>query len=85
MRTRKLKSRAGGFTLIEVLVVVAIIALLIAILIPSLRRARDQGKAVMCGSNLKQTFTALFMYTDEFKGTLPPLPDRLDSSGPVRV
>jgi prepilin-type N-terminal cleavage/methylation domain-containing protein/prepilin-type processing-associated H-X9-DG protein len=45
--------RGPGFTLIELLVVVAIIAIMIAVLLPSLRRAREQGQAAVCGSNLK--------------------------------
>jgi prepilin-type N-terminal cleavage/methylation domain-containing protein/prepilin-type processing-associated H-X9-DG protein len=43
-----------GFTLIELLVVIAIISLLLAILIPSLKRARNNARAVVCQSNLKQ-------------------------------
>lgn len=50
----KMRHRHEGFTLIEVLVVVAIIALLIAILLPALRAARDEAKAVVCMSNLKE-------------------------------
>jgi prepilin-type N-terminal cleavage/methylation domain-containing protein/prepilin-type processing-associated H-X9-DG protein len=46
--------RRAGFTLIEVLVVVAIIALLISILLPALKRAREQARASVCQSNLKQ-------------------------------
>ncbi|NQT01038.1 MAG: prepilin-type N-terminal cleavage/methylation domain-containing protein, partial [Planctomycetes bacterium] len=46
--------RNRGFTLIELLVVIAIIAVLMAILMPSLNRAREQGKRSTCLSNLKQ-------------------------------
>jgi len=47
--------RNGGFTLIEVLVVVAIIALLVAILMPALRQARESSRATVCGTNIKQS------------------------------
>jgi prepilin-type N-terminal cleavage/methylation domain-containing protein len=57
--------RKTGFTLIELLVVVAIIALLIAILIPSLSRAREQARTVKCGANLRQYGVAVRMYLDE--------------------
>ncbi len=52
--------RGRGFTLIELLVVIAIIALLVAILVPTMRRVRNQGRAVVCQSNLRQwgTFIA---------------------------
>jgi len=43
-----------GFTLIELLVVIAIIAVLMAILMPALNRVKEQGKRVVCMSNLKQ-------------------------------
>lgn len=52
----------NGFTLIEVLVVVAIIALLVAILLPSLKRAREQARFAMCGSNIKQCLTGIEMH-----------------------
>ncbi len=51
-----------GFTLIELLVVVAIVALLISILLPSLRHAREQGKRVVCMSNMRQMGMAMLSY-----------------------
>jgi prepilin-type N-terminal cleavage/methylation domain-containing protein/prepilin-type processing-associated H-X9-DG protein len=64
-------ARRSGFTLIEVLVVVAIIALLVAILIPSLARAREGARSAQCLSGLKQMAATTTMYTVESKGRLP--------------
>lgn len=73
MRRRYLGRQVGsrGFTLIEVLVVVAIIALLIAVLIPSLARAREQTKQVACASNMHQHLNACMMYGHDYRGLLP--------------
>jgi len=60
-----------GFTLIEILVVVAIIALLIAILLPSLARARAQARMVQCQVNVRTLTTAFLLYTHENQGRLP--------------
>lgn len=67
LRPRRRSARA--FTLIEILVVVAIIALLIAVLLPSLARARENAKATICGTNGHQMGLALQMYTNVYKYT----------------
>jgi prepilin-type N-terminal cleavage/methylation domain-containing protein/prepilin-type processing-associated H-X9-DG protein len=59
-----------GFTLVELLVVIAVIALLLALLIPALRSAREQGYRVVCLSNLKQLTMAWIAYADEYDGKL---------------
>jgi prepilin-type N-terminal cleavage/methylation domain-containing protein/prepilin-type processing-associated H-X9-DG protein len=59
-----------GFTLIELLVVIAIIAILMAILMPALQRAREQGKRMVCLSNLKQLSLAWIMYADDNDGKI---------------
>jgi prepilin-type N-terminal cleavage/methylation domain-containing protein/prepilin-type processing-associated H-X9-DG protein len=56
--------RVGGFTLIEILVVVAIIALLVAVLLPALSRARNQGRRTFCAANLRTTAAAVYYYTE---------------------
>lgn len=70
---RGIKETQGrrAFTLIEVLVVVAIIALLIAILLPSLAKAREQGRSAQCLSNQRQIGLAINMYTTANKSYLP--------------
>ena len=52
-----------GFTLIEMLVVTAIIAVLAGLLLPALARARESARLNTCLSNLRQLGTAVFMYT----------------------
>ena len=60
-----------AFTLIELLVVVAIIALLISILLPSLERAREAAKRVVCAHNLNGISTASKTYAHDHNGTWP--------------
>ncbi len=60
-----------GFTLVELLVVIGIIAVLIGILLPTLNRARISATRVQCLSNQKQILLAILMYVNESKGILP--------------
>jgi len=64
-----------GFTLIEILVVIAIVAILAAILFPVFSRARAKARQAACASNLKQLATALEMYTQDYDETLPGAPN----------
>ena len=67
---RDSKGHRHGFTLIELLVVIAIIALLLSILIPSLSRARQAAKAVVCGSNMRGIMQALYLYAGDHRDQL---------------
>jgi len=90
----KKKNRFGGFTLIELMVVIAIVALLVAILLPSLQSARQHAKAVVCNSNMhnigvamggylfssKATYPASYLYPDDEDGNWSP--ERQDNGKP---
>lgn len=70
-KNTKQKKRNFCFTLIELLIVIAIIAVLASLLLPSLNKARERAKNTSCLSNLKQQSTAFLMYVDDNQGFLP--------------
>jgi prepilin-type N-terminal cleavage/methylation domain-containing protein len=79
MRSTKATHRAlrrsppgRGFTLVELLVVIGLIALLIGLLMPSLSRAREQAKSVQCKSNLRQIYLDLQIYSIRWSGWMFP-------------
>lgn len=63
--------RTGGFTLVELLVVIGIIALLISILLPALNQARNAAKTTLCLSNLRQLSIGCAMYTTQTRFSVP--------------
>jgi prepilin-type N-terminal cleavage/methylation domain-containing protein/prepilin-type processing-associated H-X9-DG protein len=59
--------KRAAFTLIELLVVIAVIALLISILLPALGQARETGRQIVCASNQRSIYAAIWNYTNDFK------------------
>lgn len=63
--------RSYSFTLIELLIVIAIIAILAGLLLPALNSARERGKSVSCVNNLRQIASIAVLYMDTYQGCLP--------------
>jgi prepilin-type N-terminal cleavage/methylation domain-containing protein/prepilin-type processing-associated H-X9-DG protein len=65
------RNRHLGFTLVELLVVIGVIAVLISLLLPALNKARESANRLACASNMRQVGQIMFMYVSENQGTLP--------------
>jgi prepilin-type N-terminal cleavage/methylation domain-containing protein len=67
-----MRTQRNGFTLVELLVVIGIIAVLVALLLPALQKAREQAKLVQCGAQLRQVALAARAYAAENRDAIPP-------------
>ena len=76
------RDSARGFTLLELLIVIAIITLLLSILVPSLFRARAVAREVTCGANLRIWGQAFILYAGDYNDTLPHTDDRARNRPP---
>jgi prepilin-type N-terminal cleavage/methylation domain-containing protein len=65
------REKPVGFTLVELLMVIAVISLRAALLLPSLRRALEESRRVACMDNLKQVYFGCIAYADDYKGWIP--------------
>ena len=75
--------RLKFFTLVELLIVIAIIAILAAILMPTLSKVRESSRSTVCAGNLKQLGHLTFIYSDDYNGWMPL--SRHTASTPVRM
>jgi prepilin-type N-terminal cleavage/methylation domain-containing protein len=66
-----MKKRKKGFTLIELMIVIAIIAILAAVLVPNFMRAREASRLTACKSNLKSLSTSMETYSNDWDGMYP--------------
>jgi prepilin-type N-terminal cleavage/methylation domain-containing protein len=81
MTNKSRLSKQSGFTLIEILIVVGIIALLAALLLPLLGSVRDRARLSSCANNLHQIHLGLSQYASDNSGLLPPYPSQITSGG----
>lgn len=80
----KQRNQSLGFTLVELLVVIAIIGILVALLLPAVQAAREAARRSSCKNSLKQTALAMLNFESTFKG-LPPISEFRESSSRLLV
>jgi prepilin-type N-terminal cleavage/methylation domain-containing protein len=86
MKTPAFARRDSGFTLLELLLVIAIIALLAALLLPALSRAKESARTVICSNHFRQLYLAWWMYAEDHNDWLTPNnPPRLWGPGNTRL
>ncbi|MBL0926778.1 MAG: DUF1559 domain-containing protein [Phycisphaerales bacterium] len=71
----------AGFSLVELLVVIAVVALLVSLLLPTLRWSREQARAAICVSNVRQLTAAATMYATEHRNEWPVMPSQTYPGG----
>src|SRR5258707_913 len=79
------RDQRNGFSLIELLVSIAIISILLALLLPVLPAARRAGQLAKCMSNMRQISTAVLMYNTDNEGYFPGTMEEVSSAAPVII